>query len=434
MSLRSQLLLRLIIVSILLVGVTAWLGYKDVRNETRELFDGQLARSARLILSIAQAQNGASGFSRIQEYLDENGLSVMYIDFEEETENQQTEHGHIYETKLAFQIWDNEGNLIVKSYNTPLEPLTTQNNGFNNIVIDEFNWRTFSLLSSNQRYRCITAERIDVRNDLIVKISNDLFYMFIILVPALSLILYISIDKGLKPLQRLAAQIDRRSGDNLELITNDYKYSETVTIKNALNQLLHRLNETLSREKRITSDAAHELRTPLASIKGYATTLLAEDVEWDHQSQREFLEVISSETDRLSAMVTDLLDLSKIEAGSLSIHRTQVYLDEIIQFASIRAYPPPDGRLHVDLQDDLPELYLDKRLIETIFRNLIENAAKYAGEESPITITAGVDNGNLLVHVQDEGPGIPVQYQEHLFESFYTPETDMEQTKAILAG
>lgn len=247
MSLRSHLLFRLIIVSILLVGGTAWLGYQDVRQETRELFDAQLARSARLILSLAQAQNGDSGFSRIQEYLDENGLSVMYIDFEESDDEQQTEEGHIYETKLAFQIWDKEGNLVVKSYNAPLEPLTTEDDGFNNIIIDEFDWRTFSLLSSNQQYRCITAERIDVRNDLIVKISNDLFYMFIILVPALSLILYLSIDKGLKPLQRLAAQIDRRSGDNLELITRDYKYTEIITIKSALNQLLHRLEEKIGR-------------------------------------------------------------------------------------------------------------------------------------------------------------------------------------------
>ena len=86
MTLRSKLLLHLIIASIILVGSTAWLGYQDVRYETRELFDAQLARSARLILSLAQAQNGDSGFSKIQEYLDENGLSVMYIDFEEESD------------------------------------------------------------------------------------------------------------------------------------------------------------------------------------------------------------------------------------------------------------------------------------------------------------------------------------------------------------
>jgi K+-sensing histidine kinase KdpD len=183
-------------------------------------------------------------------------------------------------------------------------------------------------------------------------------------------------------------------------------------------------------KSRLVSTVSHELRTPLASIKGYATTLLAEDVKWDPQSQREFLEIISAETDRLSAMVTDLLDLSKIEAGSLSVHRTEILLEEIIQSASQRAYPPPDGQLHLDLQPDMPDLFLDKRLIETIFRNLIENATKYAGEESPITISASVVDGDLLVHVQDEGPGIPVQYQENLFESFYRPETGSKQTNS----
>ena len=70
----------------------------------------------------------------------------------------------------------------------------------NDIAIDDYHWRTFSLFSISQMYRCITAERIDVRNDLITKISNNIFYMFIVLVPALSLILYLTIDQGLMPL------------------------------------------------------------------------------------------------------------------------------------------------------------------------------------------------------------------------------------------
>ena len=95
MSIRSHLLLRLIIVSIFLVGGTAWLGYKDVRQETWELFDAQLVRSARLVLSLAQAQNIDSGFSKIQQYLDENVLSDMYINFEDKSDEQQAEDGHI---------------------------------------------------------------------------------------------------------------------------------------------------------------------------------------------------------------------------------------------------------------------------------------------------------------------------------------------------
>jgi PAS domain S-box-containing protein len=177
-------------------------------------------------------------------------------------------------------------------------------------------------------------------------------------------------------------------------------------------------------KSRLVSTVSHELRTPLASIKGYATTLLAEDVNWDLQSQREFLNIISSETDRLSGMVTDLLDLSKIEAGSLPINRTAVFLDEIIRNASRQSYPSSLGRLHLELNPDLPELFLDKRLIEVVFRNLIENAIKYASDDSPITIRANIEQRNLIVYVQDEGPGIPEQFQEQLFESFYRPEMD----------
>ncbi len=183
-------------------------------------------------------------------------------------------------------------------------------------------------------------------------------------------------------------------------------------------------------KSRLVSTVSHELRTPLASIKGYATTLLAEDVQWDLASQREFLSIISSETDRLSDMVTDLLDLSKIEAGSLPVQRAESDLAEIIKFAAQRAYPCPDGNLRVDLPEDLPLLNLDKRLIETVFRNLIENATKYADEQALIHISAELENNHLLVHVQDEGPGIPVQYQERVFDSFYRPEVDSKQTNS----
>jgi len=180
----------------------------------------------------------------------------------------------------------------------------------------------------------------------------------------------------------------------------------------------------------LVSTVSHELRTPLASIKGYATTLLAEDVEWDQASQREFLNIISSETDRLSDMVTDLLDLSKIEAGSLIIKSSESDLSEIIEFASKRAYPPPNGNLSVDVPENLPPLNLDKRLIETVFRNLIENATKYAGDQSLIQISVELELDHLLVYVQDEGPGIPAQHQGKVFESFYRPDIESKQTNS----
>lgn len=421
MSLRSQLLFRLIITSILLVGGTAWLGYEDVRKETRELFDAQLARSARLILSLAQSEYGSSGFSRIQEYLDKNGLSVMYIDFEEQSDDLQTGYGHIYETKLAFQIWDNEGNLVVKSYNAPLEPMSTQNSGFNNIVVNDFNWRTFSLLSSNQQYRCITAERIDVRNDLIKKINNDLFYMFIILVPALSLIMYISIDRGLSPLQRLASQINRRSGNNLDLISDDYKYTEITTFKNALNQLLFRLKETLAREKRITSDAAHELRTPLAAIRLH--TELAKNAKNSKQKNASLDQVIHG-VDRTTHLVEQLLTLARLEPELLAKDFTRINLNNlVIAETSLLSPLAIDKDIDISLNENRTALIDgNESSLQLLLRNLLINAITYTPSGGNIKISLSQSGQYVILTIEDNGPGISEKDRERVMERFYRVE------------
>jgi PAS domain S-box-containing protein len=171
----------------------------------------------------------------------------------------------------------------------------------------------------------------------------------------------------------------------------------------------------------LISTVSHELRTPLASIKGYATTLLADDVEWDPQSQRDFLNVISDEIDRLSDLVSDLLDLSRIEAGSLVVTRTACDLRDLINTAALRAQPQPGDRLQIYLEPGLPSLKADPKRIEAVLRNLIENASKYAGDSSPIRVSAIHNNGKLIIKVEDEGPGIPVEHRHNIFDSFYRP-------------
>lgn len=421
LSIRSQLLLRLILVSTVLVGGAAWFGYTDVREETRELFDAQLARSARLLLSLAQAQDGISSFSRIQEYLDENGLSVMYIDFEATDEEQSTQYGHIYETKLAFQIWDHEGNLVVKSYNAPLEPMASKDSGFNNAIIDNYNWRTFSLLSSNQLYRCITAERIDVRNDLIFKISNDLFYMFIILVPALSFIMYLSINHGLKPLQHLAAQINHRSGHNLDLITDDYKYTEIITIKSALNQLLHRLKETLAREKRITSDAAHELRTPLAAIRLH--TELAKNAK-NPEQQGESLNQIIQGVDRTTHMVEQLLTLARLDPELLAEDFNNVELTTLV-IEECALLSPLAIDKNIDITFNKTQRHLlkgNEPALRLLISNLLTNAISYTPTGGNINISLSDKGQKTILIIEDSGVGISEKDRERVLERFYRVE------------
>jgi PAS domain S-box-containing protein len=178
----------------------------------------------------------------------------------------------------------------------------------------------------------------------------------------------------------------------------------------------------------LIATVSHELRTPLAAIKGYTTTLLADDVEWDAKSQREFLDIISLETDHLNELVSDLLDMSRIEAGNLTVSRAACDLNELIQQAALRAHVQPGERLRVELPPALPPIYADARRIEAVLRNLIENAAKYSAHETPIWVRVANHHDGVVVRVEDEGPGIPAEHSEQIFESFYRVESGLTRT------
>jgi len=180
----------------------------------------------------------------------------------------------------------------------------------------------------------------------------------------------------------------------------------------------------------LISTVSHELRTPLAAIKGYATTLLAEDVEWDNDTQHEFLEIISKETDRLSKLVNDLLDMSRIESGNLNVNRSDCDLYELLNRAAQRAHPDPSSRLVIDITSRIPPLYVDAQRIEAVLRNLIENAAKYAGDSSPITVSAEMQADSIIIRVKDEGPGIPNEFGHNVFQSFYRLDQGLTRSAA----
>jgi PAS domain S-box-containing protein len=180
----------------------------------------------------------------------------------------------------------------------------------------------------------------------------------------------------------------------------------------------------------LISTVSHELRTPLAAIKGYASTLLAEDVQWDPATQREFLDIISNESDRLSALVDDLLDMSRIEAGNLIVTREECNLEELVYRAARRSNPPPGERLQVNIPHNLPACFVDPQRIEVVLRNLLENAAKYAGDHSPICISASLNAGAVVVRVEDQGPGIPAKESQRIFESFYRVESGLTRSAA----
>ncbi len=183
-------------------------------------------------------------------------------------------------------------------------------------------------------------------------------------------------------------------------------------------------------KSQLLSTVSHELRTPLASIKGFATTLLRQDVVWDEESRREFLCIIDEESDRLSELIGNLLDMSRLEAGELPVEPEPTDLQPIIEETAAE-FQRMTGRHHiqVDLPRDVPLVMADSRRARQVLRNLVENAVKYSPDGGEIVISAQAKQDDLQVCVSDTGIGIDAEQLDRIFDRFF--QVDSASTRQV---
>ena len=164
---------------------------------------------------------------------------------------------------------------------------------------------------------------------------------------------------------------------------------------------------------------SHELRTPLTSIIGFTMTLLAENLTWNPNEQRDFIQTIHQETIRLQELIDHLLDLSRLDVGMLPIRLKSVSLEKIFQDANAQLQILTEKHLlSIDLPDQLPLVNVDAKRIVQVLVNLVKNASTYAPEGTEITITAKVRGSFVQINVKDEGPGIPLSDRKNVFKAF----------------
>jgi two-component system sensor histidine kinase KdpD len=178
--------------------------------------------------------------------------------------------------------------------------------------------------------------------------------------------------------------------------------------------------ETEQLRNALLSSVSHDLRTPLAVVTGATSALLDADGPRDERARRELLETAHEEALRLNRLVRNLLDMTRLEAGALKVHKELQPLEEVVGAALNRLEDRLRGReVHASVPHDLPLVALDPAIIEQVLINLLENATKYTPPGSPIDIIARVADGELQVDVADRGPGIAREDAERVFDKFY---------------
>lgn len=170
----------------------------------------------------------------------------------------------------------------------------------------------------------------------------------------------------------------------------------------------------------LLSSVSHDLRTPLGVIKGATSTLLQEEQFLDAATRRDLVETANEEAERLDRLVRNLLDMTRLTAGSLRPKKEWHPLDAIIGVALNRLESRLSKReVKVLLMPELPPVLLDAVLVEQVFINLLENAVKHTPEGSPIGISAESKANSVEVEVADRGPGVPAAERDRIFEKFY---------------
>lgn len=189
-----------------------------------------------------------------------------------------------------------------------------------------------------------------------------------------------------------------------------------------IDSQMRRLKETDALRRELVANVSHDLRTPLASLKGYIETLLLKDDTLSREQRKQYLQIAHNNAERLNKLVTELFELAKLDAGELKLHRESFSLAElahdVIQKFALRAQQQ-NIRLQVDIDSDVPYVEADIGLIERVLDNLVDNALKNTPSGGSIRLALDSDGKLVTVQVADTGRGIAEHELPHIFQRFY---------------
>lgn len=335
--------------------------------------------------------------------------------------------GEQEEDALAFAIFSREGRMLLNDGENGADFLFDgKSEGFidSKPKGDSDRWRLLWLNSPDGRFRIVVGQEWEYGHDMALGMVTGQLVPWLVTLPILMLLMALMVGRELRPLREVAAGLRRRAPDDASQLDAQQVPTEVRPLVDALNALFARINTMLLRERRFTSDAAHELRSPLAALRVQTEVVqLAGD---DTQMRDHAVSNLTIGIDRATRLVDQLLTLSRLDSFSDLNDLESVDWRQLVMTALAELDHTAHAAgitLRYEQQGEPSDLVGQRLLLSLLVRNLLDNAVRYTPIGGTVTVTLTARQ----LQVEDDGPGVTEQHLARLGERFYRP-PGQEQT------
>jgi two-component system OmpR family sensor kinase len=383
-SIKRQLLFGLLGLVLAAVGLGAWAVYRQSRAELDELFDYQLRQMA---LSL-----------RDQAFGEAAAPAPAPEDFD-----------------FAIQVWSPDGVRLYLSRPQAVLPARARL-GYDTVETDEGAWRVFSHEQRGLVFQ--VAQPMRVRERFAAAAALRTIAPVLLLLPALGLLVWLTVGRGLRPLEAVAAEVEARTPSALSPVADRNLPREVRPLVEALNDLLRRLGSALEAQRRFVADAAHELRTPLTALN--LQVQLAERAAAGEE-RTAALAAVKEGIARATRVVEQLLTLARQEPEAVARPAMETDLADLARQVIAELMPLAESRA-IDLgmgRAEPARIMGDREGLRALLANLVDNAVRYTQERGRVDVSTFTADGEAVIEVTDNGSGIPADERERVFDRFY---------------
>ena len=398
-SIRARLFLILMLMTGGAWTGAAWWIYSCTSAEIEHALDARLIEAARMVSSLITNQ---------EKHRDRQGPGSLNA----------AANRTLYERQLSCQIWALDGSLVGRSDDAPDTPLTADASGFSESSVGGERWRVYAVENQAAGIRVLVGDSLRVRERLVTGVIKRLLIPLLLIAPIMAALIWLSVGRGLAPLNRMAHALQRRSASDLSPLVEDRAPSEIRPVIKSLNGLFDRVTAARERERNFTAFAAHELRTPIAGLKVQAQIALSSE---DAAVRNNALRQVASGVDRTSRLLRQLMDITAAESSEVYPPEDGIDLRKSLEGVEeqLRYQLSQSARVQFDRSLDGIRLNIDPILFAMAARNLLENALLHSPPSGIVRCSAEREGDTAIIRIDDDGPGIPADELASVRDSFF---------------